>query len=715
MSKNRMFVALQLAAALATTSFIAIDTANAQVAAFSQPQALPGDVRVARTQDAVTIDWPSAQGERAQLVLSLDRSKPLISALSVAGKTVIGGVDPAGVVTVGTRDLKQGWTIFFDNPRTRPFESFPLTLTRSDISVRAEGGYTRVIVGGATAGPFSGSYQFTIYPGSRLVRAAMVMATQRPATAYTFDTGLSVASSAALPWRSIAFTDMADALVRQEGDASRKPAVSPKVRARMIVAEGTGGGSLGIVPPPHQYYYPLDYANNDNSTWYGSDYRNLSGRTGFGVRQTLEGDRRWVPWVNAPPGSQQDMGVFLLPDGGDAASVTKAALAYTRDDRFKALEGHHTFSSHYHVEHTEAYLNTARFQQSTGIPDGLEAPDFVKRFKAMNVEIVHLAELHLGREALDRAGDRLTLLKTMHTETARLSDDKLLLLPGEEPNVHLGGHWLSFFPKPVYWTLDRKEGQPFVEDDPVLGKVYHVGSQDDVLKLMEAEHGLMWTAHPRIKGSYGFPDSHKDTAFFKSDRFLGGAWKNMPVDYSQPRLGWRVLDTLDDMNNWAAKPSERKFAPGEVDVFQISAESELYAHMNINYLRLDGPLPRYADGWPTVLDALRGGRFFTTTGEVLIPEFTIDGAKSGEEAAFGRNTLVRANVEWTFPLAFAEIVSGDGTKVYRDRIDLAGSAPFGSRTIEKRIDLRGRKWARVEVWDVATNGAYTPPVFLKSK
>src|SRR3546814_20180586 len=115
----------------------------------------------------------------------------------------------------------------------------------------------------------------------------------------------------------------------------------------------------------------------------------------------------------------------------------------------------------------------------------------------MNVDIVHLAELHLGREALYRAGDRLTLLKTMPAETARLSDDELLLLPGAEPNVHLGGHWISFFPKPVYWTLDRKEAQPFVENDPKLGKIYHVGPTEDVLKRMQDDKGPWWNEHPQ--------------------------------------------------------------------------------------------------------------------------------------------------------------------------------------------------------------------------
>lgn len=713
---TRAFLCI-MAIALSGALFAAVDVAHAQSAAtvVSQPGgALAGDVRVVETADTVTVDWPAGNDARASLALSLAKDRPLIQAMGIDGKVVLADLDPAAVVTIGTRDLRQGWTVFFDNPRNRPFESFPLALQRDSIRIEPAGGHTRIIVDGASAGPFSGTFQFTVYPGSRIIRAGMVMSTSRDATAYTFDAGLSVPASAPLPWETIAYTDTSDALVRAEGDEARRPAVSPDVRGRLILAEGAHGGTLALLPPPHQYFYPVDYANNDNSVWYGSDYRELTGRTGFGLRQTLEGDRRFVPWVNAPPGSVQDMGVFYLLDAGDPASAIRSAMAFTRGDSFKPLPGHRTFTSHYHVEHAVDFLNQQRFQQSTGVPAGLEKPAFVDRFKAMNVDIVHLGELHLSREDLDRAGDRLTLLRTIHEETARLSDEELLLLPGEEPNVHLGGHWVSFFPRPVYWTLDRKEGQPFVETDPEFGKVYHVGSAEDVLALMEAEQGLMWTAHPRIKGSTGFPNKYRSEAFYKSDRYLGGAWKSMPADYSHPRLGKRVLDLLDDMNNWAANPGERKFTPGEVDVFQIGPDSELYAHMNINYLRLDGALPKYEDGWQPVLDALRGGRFFTTTGEVLIPEFTIDGAQSGEDVVPGAQARLSATIEWTFPLAFAEIVSGDGSKVYRERIDLTDGGPFGRRTISRTLDLRGRKWARLEVWDVAANGAFTQPVFITS-
>ena len=231
--------------------------------------------------------------------------------------------------------------------------------------------------------------------------------------------------------------------------------------------------------------------------------------------------------------------------------------------------------------------------EKTENPEETFMPDFVDVFKKAGVEVVHLAEFHnhLGPKRHNPEVS-LPLLKAFHDECARLSDDDFLLLPGEEPNVHLGGHWISFFPRPVMWVLKRARGKPFIEEHPKYGRIYHLGSSEDVLKLMELEKGLMWAAHPRIKSSTGYPDRYRNENFFKSDRYLGGAWKAMPADLSRPRLGWRVLDLLDDTSNWGAK----KYIVGEVDIFQVDRTTEFYAHANINYLRLDS-IPKYEDGW----------------------------------------------------------------------------------------------------------------------
>jgi hypothetical protein len=278
-----------------------------------------------------------------------------------------------------------------------------------------------------------------------------------------------------------------------------------------------------------------------------------------------------------------------------------------------------------------------------------------------------------------------------------------LLLPGEEPNVHLGGHWVSFFPRPVLWVLNRPAGTPLAQRTAEGETVYHVGSSDDVLKLMQREHGLMWTAHARIKSSVGFPDGYRHQEFFKSPQFLGAAWKAMPADYSRDTLGWRVLDLLDEMNNWSGP----KQVLGEVDVFQVQLGYELYGHANINYVQLES-LPRFADGWAPLLEALRAGRFFTTTGEILITDFAA--ARSPE-----KTPIVRAHLEWTFPLGHAEIVGGDGTNIYRHRVDLSQTKEHGELDFEAALpaEFAACHWLRLECWDIATDGAFTQPAWLE--
>ena len=97
----------------------------------------------------------------------------------------------------------------------------------------------------------------------------------------------------------------------------------------------------------------------------------------------------------------------------------------------------------------------------------------------------------------------------------------------------------------------RKEGQPFTENDPVYGKVYHTGSAEDVQQMMDAEGAYWYHAHPRTKGTTGYPDLIFDKPYVKNDRYLGVAFKpGMGMDLSEARLcEWRCFDVTDTMNN----------------------------------------------------------------------------------------------------------------------------------------------------------------------
>ena len=136
--------------------------------------------------------------------------------------------------------------------------------------------------------------------------------------------------------------------------------------------------------------------------------------------------------------------------------------------------------------------------------------------------------------------------------------------------------------------------------------------------------------------------------------------------------------------------------------------------MNINYLQLD-KLPKFEDGWQPVLEAMQSGKFFSGTGEVLLPAFSVNGKGSGEILKVEANgkAEVKVTVDWTFPLNYVEIISGDGENVSREKIDLSDTESFGKKDFQFSINLKGEKWVRLEVWDVAANGAFTQPVWIE--
>lgn len=663
-------------------------------------------------ENSLSLSWNSPEGKSyIEFEVLPQRGNnaagPLIKEIGVDGRASISGVDPNYLFYVGERNLdlrEDGWMIFFDRVHRRPYSVEKGVLTPENVRVNTSSSRATVVFDGIASPNFSGSVAFIFYHGSPFIHMEALVSTDRPATAFLYHVGLSKpdTSDHQLQW--------IDALgAPQSRGIDESTAAVYQTRYRSL-ALSSDSGSLVISPFPHQYLYPLDFADNYGYNWAGRDYLDMVEGFAWGVRQPPMGDKRFVPWVNAEPGSLQRLGVFLFPSRASGHENLEIVKAYTRDDSFKPLPGYKTLSSHYHHEHSLDVIQQREEQGTQDIPRGLENPDFVDFFKRMGVDMVHMAEFHVGRTPRLGTQERLAQLKVMHEEFARLSGEDFLLIPGEEPNVHLGSHWLSLFPKPVNWVLNRNEEQPFKQEVDGIGTVYHVGSADDVLTLLEEQGGLAWTAHPRVKGSTGFPDGYRSEEFFTSERFLGGAWKAMPADYSRDTLGWRVLDLEDDMSNWG----DRKYILGEVDIFKIYEDYELFGTMNINYLRMD-EIPRYEDGWQPVLDALRGGDFFVSTGEVLIPDFMVQGVRSGDAVAPGTdlsNLTLEMSLEWTYPLSHLTIVSGDGTNVYRDHFSLSATTEFDEQYLAIAANLEGRRWVRLEVWDIARNGAFTQPVWI---
>jgi hypothetical protein len=110
-------------------------------------------------------------------------------------------------------------------------------------------------------------------------------------------------------------------------------------------------------------------------------------------------------------------------------------------------------------------------------------------------------------------------------------------------------------------------------------------------------------------------------------------------------------------------------------------------------------IPSYGN-WESVVNALREGRHFYSTGEVLLEQCEI---KDGEATA---------TFSWTFPLMDAEIVYSDGENVTTDTIKMTDTKPYGKKIVSFAFP-KGMKWARVLATDIAGNSAFGMPVFIR--
>ena len=567
----------------------------------------------------------------------------------------------------------------------------------SSCAVRTDGNSLEATFPGLTMGMFSGDLRFTVYRGTNLIRMDAVASTNDEWIAYKYDGGLSGFSTTFTPrvmWRDTGGHDQQYAF----GGVPNETIVPLKAANRVLVAEGKGG-SIAAFPMPHTFFFTREVDTNLGYVWYRLDEGK---RFAFGVRQA---DREEVAQYaenfalfNAPPGTKQRMGIYYYVSADGAAPTRQAVLAFTHDDTFKPVPGYKTMVNHFHLRFTDRVRASGSFD--TPVQD-------LAAMKSLGLNIVGLSDFHGDLHANDPGPLRFKDQKDYREATRRASDADFLVTPWEEPSAYFGGHYNIMFPKNVYWSKVRQAGQPFTENDPAFGKVYHTGSADDVQQMLDAEGAYWYHAHPRTKGTTGYPDLIFDKAWTKNDRYLGGAFKpGMGMDLSEVRLcEWRCFDSTDTMNNLYARSGLRpKYIIADIDTYQKGPEDDLYPNFPVNYLKLNR-VPGPDEDWTPVLKALRDGDFFVTTGEILIKSYGVEGT--------GDHRTISADVEWTFPLSFVEVVWGDGKKIDRQVIAATDLPAFGTKRFSIPFEAKGKAWVRFAVWDSAGDGAFVQPRWIQ--
>jgi len=573
------------------------------------------------------------------------------------------------------------------------------TFKTTSCSVTTDGARVEVNFPGLSMGIFAGSLRFTAYRGSNLLRLEAIAKTDEQSVAYKYEGGLKGFSTALTPrvtWRDRG----GDPQQYEFGGLKNDTRVTVKAKNRVLVAGGGRNGSIATFTPPHVFFFTREVDTNLGYVWYRKDG---DAQFGMGVRQA-EGEEnpQYVENFalhNAPPGTLQRMAVYYLMTPDTADTTRQAVMAYTHGDVFKPVPGYKTMVNHFHLRFTE------RLRASGSLDNTFED---LMVMRSTGINIVGLSDFHGDLRPNDPGLGRYEDQRDYYVASQKASDKDFLVTNWEEPTAYFGGHYNIMFPKNVYWTKVRNPGQPFTEELPGFGKVYHTGSTTDVQQMLDAENGYWFHSHPRTKGTTGYPDALFDKPWVKNDRYLGIAFKPaMGDDLSDPRMcAWRCFDAIDTMNNLYANTGLKpKYLSADVDTYRKGPEDDIYPGHPINYVKLDR-LPGPTEDWTPILRSLRNGDYWISTGEVLIKGYAVEGT--------GAKRTISADLEFTYPLDFVEVVWGDGKKVDRQIIRATDTTAHGTKKISIPLDATGKVWVRFAVWDSAGNGAFVQPVWLNA-
>ena len=693
--------------------------------------------------EALAVTWDGERNQELRLRFTIDGGTPTIQELAVRRKgaawgTVATSVTPEFRVVSGRRRMdreaeeglrengiaeitpevfeKNQWDPFWDAPlnipgtadqtRTvglprKPEEVHRGTATyqAQSCDVKSDGTHLMVTFPGVTLGVFAGQLQYTVYKGSNLIQQEVIAKTAQNSVAYKYDAGLkglAVGEGSRLVWRDPTNTPQNYWF----GGARNEREAPLKTANRLLIAERGKAGSIAAFPPPHNFFWARESDQNLGYNWYRKD---TDTSFSFGIRQA-EGEEAQnikgnFALYSARPGTLQHMPVFFYVSADPAEQTREAVLAFTHGDHYKPLAGYKVMTHHYH-------MNFGRRLMAAASADA-EIPD-LQALRALGINIVSPVDnVGTGGGAGNQAAADVLVQRQFEIDGARRHTDKdFLVMPDQEFYVSvLGGHTDLLFSHPVYWVYGRPAGQALVDDNAKYGKVYHVGRPDDLMEMVKREDIMMSMPHPRTKNNAGYPDGFKDKAFFKDAHFQGFGFRwGMGVDRSERRLcEYRCQPLLDEASNWFVNdPTPLKYIMAISEVQTQAPGDEIYSSAPVNYLKLD-TLPTVDDASPIIKTLMRGD-YFVTSGEVLIPSYSVQGT--------GNQRKIVADVEWTFPLDFVEVIWGDGQRTDRTIISTTDMAGFGQHHFEIPFDATGKKWVRFAAWDVAGNGALVQPIRL---
>lgn len=737
-----MKIVVATAIALSATSAAFADSLKCDLSAYKAATGLTAAVE----QDTLAVQWNGDAGTELRARYAVDNATPILRELAIrksGGQWAVLGTNltPDFKVTSGRRRVsnqqlnrarsngveitkefmdQHAWYAFWDAPFVVPgiapgqkpinpdLPRLPEEIRRafstfktSTCEVKTDGGRMEVNFPGLSMGIFSGSLRFTSYRGTNLMRLEAIAKTEENFVAYRYDAGFKGLTTDAMPRVTWLDTGGNSQHYRFGGAVNRDP-VAIRAKNRVLVAEGKTG-SLAVFPPPHKFFFNREIETNLGYVWYRKD---TAGRYAIGVKQADHEDSSYMgnyALYNAPPGTWQRMAVYFYPTTDGPQPTRERVLAFTHGDTFAPIPGYKTLVQDFHLSAIDRL-------RGWGSLDA-QLPDFAA-MKALGINMVGISEFHADSLRDDFGPGRYEDQKVVYDMADRQSDTDFLVFPWELSINSLGGDWDVVFPRPVYWTKRRGPEQPFTENLPGFGKVYHIGGPEDVLNFVTGENGLWITGHPRTKTSIGYPDEFLTTknpalrAVAASDHYLGLTFQmGMGMDLSTERLcEWRCFDALDMLNNHFAGSGllPKHLVVGE-DTYVKWPHDDLYGMFYVNYVKIDR-LPAPGEDRTPILEALRRGDHFVTTGEIQITNYAVTGT--------GNRLNVAADVKWTFPLEFVEVVWGDGKTVGGEVIRTTDLAPFGSKRFSIPFDATGKKWVRFAVWDSAGNGAFVQPVWV---